>query len=533
MKQLSVRMIIFIVIFIFPAILPGKEENSKEADAANNAEILVRVFNNRKPIDNLTRENFKLYEEMKLQTINGFKKKRKKIGLQDTSPSLSRCFVLVFHLNEYSEQIQEGLTHFLNNLLREKDQLLIIANDKTLFYNDLRDKEKIFPTIDRVLREESKQTRERMYNELKENETFMNKIRTRASRESVRDYINNYKSGIHLHYYMKYIKFSIEQYINALSEYKKKYIVPKIDEYYKISELIKKIKKEKWMINFQQIGAIPELKKSNRAFILKLVTDLENSVMGDELLYSRLFKKSLDNIDDLFNNITGIPIDEISKLFYKVDVTFNAILVPTDTGTLSKNKKYQGICTNIEESLGAAAFNTGGNFIMSNNIKNALETIKEKEDLYYLLTYTPKNPEKIGKIRVEVNNKKYKVLYKNNYGENFFNRYKKKETSETPSIQLKDLSFNKNKFSMIITNFQMKKGQNGETGKIIVRIRIRDLQDNNIQFDQSRTMLPQEDVVTISLNFPRLKKGNYDFIVDAGDLISGKVCINTLPVTIK
>jgi hypothetical protein len=446
--------------------------------------------------------------------------------------------VLVFHLNEYSEQIQEGLTHFLNNILREKDQLLIIANDKTLFFNDLRDTEKIFPTIDRVLSEECKQTRERMNNELKKNETFMNKIRTRASRESVRDYINNYKSGIHLHYYMKYIKFSIEQYLNALSEYKNRYIVPGIDEYYKISKFIKNIKKEKWIISFLQIGVIPELKKTNRAFILKLVKDLENSVLGDELLYSRLFKKSLDNIDDLFNDITDIPVEEISKLFYQVGVTFNTILVPTDTtdtGTLSKNKKYQGICTNIEESLGEIAHHTGGHFITSSNIKNALETIKEKEDIYYLLTYTPKNPKKIGKISVEVNNKNYKVLYNDNYGEHFFNQYIKKETSETPSIQIKNLSFNKNKFSMIITDFQMKKGQNGETGKIVVRIRIRNLQeqDNNIQFDQSRTMLPQRDVVTISLNFPRLKKGNYDFIVDASDLISGKACRNTLPVAIK
>ena len=533
MKQLSVRMIIFIMIFIFPTLVSGKEENLKEAVAANNVEILVRVFNNRKPVDNLTRENFKIYEDMKLRTINGFKKKRKRIGLQDTSPLLSRCFVLVFHLNEYSEQIHEGLTHFLNNILREKDQLLIIANDKTLFYNDLRDKEKIFPTIDRILREESKKNRERMVNELKENEKFMNKIRSRASKESVRDYISNYKSGIHLHYYMKYIKFSIEQYINALSEYKKKYLVPKIDEYYKISELIKKIKKEKWMINFLQIGVIPELKKSNRAFILKLVKDLDDSVLGDELLYSRLFKRLLDHIDDLFNDNTNIPVKEISKLFYKVDVTFNAILVSTDTGTLSKNKKYQGICTNIEESLGEVAHNTGGNFIISNNIKNALGAIKEKEDLYYLLTYISKNPKKTGKIGVEVNNKNYKVFYNDDYWKNYFNRYIKKEKSETPSIQLKDLSFNKNIFFMIITNFQMKKNQNGETGKIIVRIRIRNRQDYKIQFDQSNTMLPQKDVVTISLNFPRLKKGNYDFVVDASDLISRKACINTLQVAIK
>ena len=125
------------------------------------------------------------------------------------------------------------------------------------------------------------------------------------------------------------------------------------------------------------------------------------------------------------------------------------------------------------------------------------------------------------------------MFYNDDYWKNYFNRYIKKEKSETPSIQLKDLSFNKNIFFMIITNFQMKKNQNGETGKIIVRIRIRNRQDYKIQFDQSNTMLPQKDVVTISLNFPRLKKGNYDFVVDASDLISRKACINTLQVAIK
>jgi hypothetical protein len=172
---------------------------------------------------------------------------------------------------------------------------------------------------------------------------------------------------------------------------------------------------------------------------------------------------------------------------------------------------------------------------MSNNIKNALKAIKEKEDVYYLLTYTQRNPEKMGKINIEINNKKYKVFYNDNYGKDFFHQTIKQEKSETPSIQLTELFFKKNKFFMAITNFQMAKGQNEKTGKIMVRIRIRNLQeqDNNIQFDQSKTMLPQKDVVTISLNFPRLKKGNYDFIVDVRDLITGKVCSDILPVTIK
>lgn len=51
-----------------------------------NVEVPVRVFRNRKPIDNLTKDDFLLYENGELKTINGFFIKKKKIKAQTDAP---------------------------------------------------------------------------------------------------------------------------------------------------------------------------------------------------------------------------------------------------------------------------------------------------------------------------------------------------------------------------------------------------------------------------------------------------------------
>jgi selenocysteine lyase/cysteine desulfurase len=46
----------------------------------------------------------------------------------------------------------------------------------------------------------------------------------------------------------------------------------------------------------------------------------------------------------------------------------------------------------------------------SNEIDAALEAVKEKADDFYMLTYEPTHAKKVGKIKVTVREKKFKVL---------------------------------------------------------------------------------------------------------------------------
>jgi len=232
--------------------------------------------------------------------------------------------------------------------------------------------------------------------------------------------------------------------------------------------------------------------------------------------------------------MTGYPGEEITKLFYKIDAPFHSIFIQGNKDRLSKNPKYRKLSMDIKNSLKEISQKTGGTFIVSGNtIEPALDTIKNKEDISYLLAFNPKTPGEMGKINVAVGNNMYRVYYHDNSGIDYFSQYlKKQKDSETPSIRVKDMDLKDKKFSMNITNFLRQKAQDGMIGKISVRIRIKKRQDNKIPFDQIKTLLPRSEIVHISIPFPWLKKGRYDISVDVKDLLTGKTGFNNLQTVV-
>jgi hypothetical protein len=86
---------------------------------------------------------------------------------------------------------------------------------------------------------------------------------------------------------------------------------------------------------------------------------------------------------------------------------------------------------------------------------------------------------------------------------------------------------------MTVTDFLRKESGTESTGKIIVRIFIKNKEDEKILFNQSKAMLPGKDEVRISLVFGWLKKGNYDIGVEVIDLLTGKNAVKILQAVIR
>ena len=113
------------------------QEIQHEAVAVN-IEVPVRVFKGKNFIDNLTIDDFEIYEEGVLQNIeamyliNKTEIKRKEIkseGVIDTeySPDPSRMFVYMFEIIEYLPKIGEVLDYFFESVIRPDDSLIIAS----------------------------------------------------------------------------------------------------------------------------------------------------------------------------------------------------------------------------------------------------------------------------------------------------------------------------------------------------------------------------------------------------------------------
>jgi len=508
------------------------------ADTSPEKELRVRVYLDEIPVVGLEKEQFNLYENKNLVSIDQIEMTKQRIGNSSKAPIPPRYFVLIFDITDHDNASQESLSFILDHMLTPKDQLLIAANGQTLFFKDLSKKEKVRSNINHFLDIQSKQSRQQMIAELASVEKLMDLIRTRSSRETER----HGQGAVHLHYYMKYIKFSLEQYINALKAYKSKYLSMGIDKYYYLLRPLASIKRNKWVFRFFRMPIIPELTGKNRAMLKKLIRDLADSTWNDELYYSELFSKMLAEIDDLFHSAAEFPIDEMSRLFNHLDAVFHSVILTNSNGQVSKDHKQKKLLTDIESSLIEIALRSGGSAtaLLSPStgkqipLDIALKTIQEREDICYTLSFSPQTSEKPEKIHIETKNKNHRVyLIETNSSSDFSQFLNKEQNGQSSSLQLKNSNFKNKILSFNISGFLLQKTDKGETGQIVARIYIYDKKNDLISFDQSKSLLPQKDSIHISLNFSWLLKGNYSIGLEVHDQLTGQRDLQIVPGKVR
>lgn len=109
---------------------------------AVNVEVPVRVFKNGRFADNLSIEDFLVYEDGVLQKIKAvylIKKTnicRKELKQETFEPMIaSRHFVLFFEVVEYMPEIGDSLDYFFSSILNPRDTLLVVTPHKTYSMN--------------------------------------------------------------------------------------------------------------------------------------------------------------------------------------------------------------------------------------------------------------------------------------------------------------------------------------------------------------------------------------------------------------
>jgi hypothetical protein len=506
LRKIISWVIIFFSCFILIFFSQEKDDTILEKVAVVNVEVPVRVFYKGKPVKDLKRLDFKIYEDRKLQNINAFFQVRKKINIQSFKLTADkkekkifppRYFVLIFNLIDYNRNLEKGLEYTFNKILKENDQLLVMINKKIKFYNNLIQKKIIQREIKNLLQEQGKISREKM-------NTLFNQIE-----KQIRELKFLLESRININISTDvFIKQFLNKYYYTWKYFKNEYLVPDIDKFYYFSKHLEKIKKEKWVINFYQPPLFPQIKLTSET--LKGVIE-------------RLKTREFHNMYFSLQAETEFPADELSKLFYKVNATFHLILIPIRMYIPHEDMEFKSVSTALENCFREITKRTGGTVVSSTDLVTALDTISEKEDIYYMLTYRPENPKKIGKIKVAVVGKKYnyKVRYDKNIRADYIKDYLERKKAENPEIKIKQISFRDSKLSLLITDFLLKKEKKESFGKVNIRIRIENTK-GEIIYEKDKKLKPINKTASIQIDFKWLKLGRYYILVDVLDELTGE-----------
>jgi hypothetical protein len=407
----------------------------------------------------------------------------------------------------HTRNFQNAVNHLFDNILQPTDHVIIFANDVTREYTSLDDISSLKYQIINDLKRESYKAHQRL---------------TR--------YIHQVESQLKMSGDLIYF---LQNYNNTWNEYKKRYLTPPLDRFYYFARYLKKVQGENYVLNFYQFELFPKIRFSSRT--MEAIRNMADALLGTNDAYrvwrGNMINKLLSQITIDYELNKGFPNEEVTKLFYNVDATFHSFFIRTLVPSVQENFEYRVLASDLEKVLKGITDVTGGKSITSNNLVKSLDIVSEIEDVYYILTYIPHDPKKAGKLKIKVKNKKHKVLYDNNFRADYINEYLQKleEKIKTPDIKIEDFSFDRKILAFTVTDYLLRGDQEAENngkmtkvGLIKVRIRIKD-QNNHSLFDQEKKLTAQKDQMEISLGaFKSLKKGEYDFFIDAVDIFTGK-----------
>ena len=118
-----------------------------------NIEVPVRVFKSGEFVDNLTINDFEVYEDGVLQEIEAvYLIKKKAIERREEKqrfvPETSRNFVILFQIQDYLPKIEKAMDFFFDNVLLPGDDLTVFTPMKV--YNFKSEALKLLPKEDIV-----------------------------------------------------------------------------------------------------------------------------------------------------------------------------------------------------------------------------------------------------------------------------------------------------------------------------------------------------------------------------------------------
>ncbi len=493
-----------------------------------NVEVPVRVFHKGEPVADLTKEDFQLFEGKKPQAISSFKVVKNRVNETSTG---ARYLVLVFRVSDYNKQFKEGVKYLFDQVLTEHDQLLVFVNSRSLTINDLKDKAAVHRQLDQLLKEQGQLARGNMAAYFKRIEQEVEISRFRVMLRSQQDPF-------------RFVQDFLKKYMRVWKEYKTNYLIPDIDSFYYFAKHLEGIKKEKWVINFYQMDMFPDIALTGqvRREIKNMIGQYLSSTDSTQISYGRILQNLVNEIDRALTVSEDFPTSDISKLFYKADAVFHSLFMRSHFGAVSKDLQYRSVSTDIENIFREITKLTGGTLVVSDNLVEALETIGKKENVCYLLTYAPPDPQQIGKIEVKTSNKKYTVRYDDNMRADYITAYlehkkaqeqpKPKPQAKTPDIVVKDLSFKKKKLVVSVSDFLIKNTTKGMMGSVGIHICIKNSSGQKI-FDQGKPLGTKKDLITISIPFPQMTPGEYDITIDVKDFFTGKTAQDSLHTRVK
>ena len=360
-----------------------------------NIEVPVRIFDRGKFVDNLTMDDFEVYEDGKPQEvvavylIKKTKIERKEEEKKKFSPDVSRHFVLLFQIYDYLPKIEEAIEYFFNNVILPGDSLTIMTPLRT--YN----------LKSQSLENLSKETIVKQLREKIRKDTIMGSAEYKSALRDLEDIVaGRFATGGFETYRMILNRLENLRYVDE-----KKIL--------NFADFLKAKEGQKYVFLFYQKEVLPQF---NTKELLQRISTQQDQIDVIGTIYDlfEFFRRDItfnvDHVKQVFaDSSIYIHFLFITKIFFqRLPITS---MRPSELVYVDKSE-------DIYSAFREMAMATGGRTESSANAAFAFKRAVDASESYYLLYYSPlnyKKDSKFKKIRVKVKGKNYRITHRAGY----------------------------------------------------------------------------------------------------------------------
>jgi VWFA-related protein len=399
------RKAIFILVILSLTFFLFSQQEQHEV-TVRNVEVPVRVFADNQFVDNLTIEDFEIFENgipQKIEALYLGNKNQitRQQELKNFAPQTKRNYFLIFQIIEYNPKLEKSIDHFFKNVLLPQDSLTLMTPQKNYHLSSealsRKKKEDIAKEMLKILKKDTKTGSSAYRSQMRSLKGLVSSISGRdlmADPDADADFAGRSSS----------LGMLLRRYRNNLEKMEGLRIVDQ-ELFLQFARRVKAMEGQKHVFFFYEREFRPELSPQVSSNLVSEYHD-QPSIMGD-----------LQDLFQFYQRHERINSQKITQAFADASICFNLLFVDReerDSGGITMREQSEDLYKAFSETAKA----TGGVVDTSRNPSAGFQNALTASENFYLLYYSPANYTADGSyknIQVRVKDKKYKVSHRKGY----------------------------------------------------------------------------------------------------------------------
>lgn len=373
-----------------------------------NVIVPVRVLDKNTFVDNLTLDDFELFDSGELQKIEALYLVQKsdiqrKEASQEFNPFLNRHFYMLFQTTEYNPRFAEAINYFFESVILQGDTLTVMTpmNTYTLSQRALRTRSKdtISKELQNIIRKDTQMGGANYRSLMTDLKRLVTSITASGSETPVMSGLETDSSTS-----MFGLENLLMRYQETMEKLESLRIVDE-SQFLEFAGRLKRYSGQKNVFFFYEREFKPEINQSILNRLMSLHQD-EPEILAQ-----------VQNLFQLYSRRPNVNTQRIIAAFADSSLTFNFIFMHKDPEFVSGITMREQ-SEDIFNAFSQVARATGGTTDSSQNPGYAFKNAVNLSESYYLLYYSPAHYTRDGKFKsiiVRLKDKNYVVSHRIGY----------------------------------------------------------------------------------------------------------------------